>query len=299
MPRINPVNRDAADAATGRLLDSVQKKLGIVPNLIATMANSPAVANAYLGFSQALSTRDAAGPPAGAARPGRRRNQRLRVLRRRAHGAGQRRRAFRGRDVRRPTRRRRGRQGACGTRIRTHDRHRPRERVGRRCPRRPPGRVHRRRDRRDRGPRGPEHLHELLQPRRRNRSGLPRRPGTGLGVTAALFARPAGAAGRSAPLEPARLKNKAASNTYYCMPVRRPLKVVDLTPEWSGRPRRADMRTMCKLTAGFFSPSARAIFCVPGIAIARTKLHMCFVAKFEMRSRRWGCNVQPAFGFFS
>ena len=56
MPRISPVNRDSADVATGRLLDSVQKKLGIVPNLIATMANSPAVANAYLGFSQALST---------------------------------------------------------------------------------------------------------------------------------------------------------------------------------------------------------------------------------------------------
>lgn len=56
MARINPVNRSAADAATGRLLDGVQKKLGIVPNLIATMANSPAVANAYLGFSQSLST---------------------------------------------------------------------------------------------------------------------------------------------------------------------------------------------------------------------------------------------------
>jgi uncharacterized peroxidase-related enzyme len=56
MARINPVNRTAADAATGRLLDGVQKKLGIVPNLIATMANSPAVANAYLGFSQSLST---------------------------------------------------------------------------------------------------------------------------------------------------------------------------------------------------------------------------------------------------
>ena len=56
MPRINPVNRDAADAATGRLLDTVQKKLGVVPNLIATMASSPAVANAYLGFSQSLSS---------------------------------------------------------------------------------------------------------------------------------------------------------------------------------------------------------------------------------------------------
>ena len=56
MARINPVNRSAADTATGRLLDGVQKKLGIVPNLIATMANSPAVANAYLGFSQSLSS---------------------------------------------------------------------------------------------------------------------------------------------------------------------------------------------------------------------------------------------------
>jgi uncharacterized peroxidase-related enzyme len=56
MPRIKPINRHATDAATGRLLDSVHKKLGIVPNLIATMANSPAVANAYLGFSQTLST---------------------------------------------------------------------------------------------------------------------------------------------------------------------------------------------------------------------------------------------------
>ena len=56
MSRFNPVNRDAVDPATSRLLDSVHQKLGMVPNMIATMANSPAVANAYLGFSQALST---------------------------------------------------------------------------------------------------------------------------------------------------------------------------------------------------------------------------------------------------
>ena len=56
MTRIQPVNRDTADAATVNLLDSVQKKLGQVPNLISTMANSPAVAKAYLGFSQSLST---------------------------------------------------------------------------------------------------------------------------------------------------------------------------------------------------------------------------------------------------
>ncbi len=55
MPRIQPVNKDNTDTATANLLGAVQKKLGLVPNLIATMANSTAVANAYLGFSQTLS----------------------------------------------------------------------------------------------------------------------------------------------------------------------------------------------------------------------------------------------------
>lgn len=56
MPRIEPVSREGADAATVQLLDGVKKKMGMVPNLIATMAHSTATANAYLGFSQALST---------------------------------------------------------------------------------------------------------------------------------------------------------------------------------------------------------------------------------------------------
>ncbi len=56
MPRIQPVNRDTAPPATAELLAGVQKKLGLVPNIIATMAQSTAAANAYLGFSQALST---------------------------------------------------------------------------------------------------------------------------------------------------------------------------------------------------------------------------------------------------
>lgn len=56
MPRIQPVDENSADAATAELLGSVKKKLGTVPNIVATMANSPAVANAYLGFSQSLST---------------------------------------------------------------------------------------------------------------------------------------------------------------------------------------------------------------------------------------------------
>src|SRR5258707_7931349 len=55
MPRIKPVDQNTADPATLELLDSVKKSMGTVPNLIATMANSPAVARAYLGFAQALS----------------------------------------------------------------------------------------------------------------------------------------------------------------------------------------------------------------------------------------------------
>jgi len=54
MSRIAPVDSNSADAATAELLSDVKKKLGGVPNIIATMANSPAVAKAYLGFSQAL-----------------------------------------------------------------------------------------------------------------------------------------------------------------------------------------------------------------------------------------------------
>ena len=54
MPRIQPVDPGTADPAAVELLNSVRKSMGAVPNLIATMANSPAVARAYLGFAQAL-----------------------------------------------------------------------------------------------------------------------------------------------------------------------------------------------------------------------------------------------------
>ena len=46
MPRIQPVDPDTADRATVELLSSVRKSMGAVPNLIATMAHSPAVARA-------------------------------------------------------------------------------------------------------------------------------------------------------------------------------------------------------------------------------------------------------------
>lgn len=54
MPRFQPVSVDNASAPAAMILEGVQKKMGMVPNLVATMANSPAVANAYLGMSGAL-----------------------------------------------------------------------------------------------------------------------------------------------------------------------------------------------------------------------------------------------------
>jgi uncharacterized peroxidase-related enzyme len=53
MARINPVERNA-NSKTRELLGSVEKAMGMVPNMISTMAHSPAVAQAYLGFSRDL-----------------------------------------------------------------------------------------------------------------------------------------------------------------------------------------------------------------------------------------------------
>lgn len=56
MTRLTTVNRQTTDSQTAQLLDGVEKKLGIVPNLLSTMAQSTAVANGYLGFSGALAS---------------------------------------------------------------------------------------------------------------------------------------------------------------------------------------------------------------------------------------------------
>lgn len=53
MARINPVKRDA-NPKTRELLAAVEKNMGMVPNMIATMAQSPTVVQAYLRFNQAL-----------------------------------------------------------------------------------------------------------------------------------------------------------------------------------------------------------------------------------------------------
>jgi uncharacterized peroxidase-related enzyme len=54
MPRIQPVSRENAPATVAATLGAVHAKIGKVPNLIGTFANSPAALNAYLGLSETL-----------------------------------------------------------------------------------------------------------------------------------------------------------------------------------------------------------------------------------------------------
>ncbi|PAY15709.1 peroxidase [Rhodopirellula sp. SM50] len=54
MTRISPINPADATGTAQELLNGVQSKLGMIPNMMSTMANSPAVLDAYLKFSGAL-----------------------------------------------------------------------------------------------------------------------------------------------------------------------------------------------------------------------------------------------------
>ncbi|MFG0265023.1 MAG: carboxymuconolactone decarboxylase family protein [Rhodopirellula sp. JB055] len=54
MSRIETVNPAQATGKAKELLDGVQAKLGMTPNMMRVMANSPAVLDAYLKFSGAL-----------------------------------------------------------------------------------------------------------------------------------------------------------------------------------------------------------------------------------------------------
>ncbi|MEO0513033.1 MAG: carboxymuconolactone decarboxylase family protein [Planctomycetota bacterium] len=54
MPRINPVTSENAQPAAQQTLDAIKGKLGMVPNLYATLAHSPASLNALLGFGETL-----------------------------------------------------------------------------------------------------------------------------------------------------------------------------------------------------------------------------------------------------
>jgi uncharacterized peroxidase-related enzyme len=54
MSRITAINPSEATGKVKELLDAVQAKLGVTPNMMRTMAQSPAVLEAYLNFSGAL-----------------------------------------------------------------------------------------------------------------------------------------------------------------------------------------------------------------------------------------------------
>ncbi len=61
MPRIDPLNTDTANERSKALLQGVEKALGFAPNLMRTLAHSPAALEAYLAFGKALS-KGALGP---------------------------------------------------------------------------------------------------------------------------------------------------------------------------------------------------------------------------------------------
>jgi uncharacterized peroxidase-related enzyme len=55
MSRLHQVNPQSTTGKAKELLDAVQGKLGLVPNMTRAMANSPAVLDGYLSLSGALS----------------------------------------------------------------------------------------------------------------------------------------------------------------------------------------------------------------------------------------------------
>lgn len=55
MPRINPIDTAHAGAGLQATFTAIKSKLGMVPNLFKTFAQSPSVLDGYLGFSDALS----------------------------------------------------------------------------------------------------------------------------------------------------------------------------------------------------------------------------------------------------
>jgi uncharacterized peroxidase-related enzyme len=54
MSRIPPVDRNSTNDSVRRNFDAIQKQLGVVPNMMRTMAQSPSVLEGYLGFGAAL-----------------------------------------------------------------------------------------------------------------------------------------------------------------------------------------------------------------------------------------------------
>ena len=64
MQRINALDPETVSGKTKELFNAIQGKLGMVPNMMRTMGNSPAALNGYLSFSGALGE-SAIGPKLG------------------------------------------------------------------------------------------------------------------------------------------------------------------------------------------------------------------------------------------
>lgn len=54
MPRISPLTLESATGEAQATLTAIKGKIGMVPNIYATMAHAPAALNAALGFGEAL-----------------------------------------------------------------------------------------------------------------------------------------------------------------------------------------------------------------------------------------------------
>ncbi|TKC62390.1 carboxymuconolactone decarboxylase family protein [Pedobacter hiemivivus] len=54
MARLKALNPEEATGKTKELFDSVNSKMGMIPNMMRTMGNSAAALNGYLGFNAAL-----------------------------------------------------------------------------------------------------------------------------------------------------------------------------------------------------------------------------------------------------
>ena len=48
MPRIKPIDPETAQGKARQLLDDMQKSLGMTPNIMRTLANSPCASVSYL-----------------------------------------------------------------------------------------------------------------------------------------------------------------------------------------------------------------------------------------------------------
>src|SRR6266849_3351687 len=55
MQRLQAIDPSAAEGGARELLEDVRRKLGVAPNIVRTMANSPVVLEGYLNLAGALS----------------------------------------------------------------------------------------------------------------------------------------------------------------------------------------------------------------------------------------------------